>query len=183
MAFFPVLLALTILTAVVITVPQLATIAAISIIGLPIALALWTAPSLLLSCIAFLIVFRFSPFRGPRRVFLSIAFVSATLALLLLILTLPLHVEARAWISDDLNRVSLPLNPRTIAFRQAESDRCDEFCILVLLAGSVEKVIVARTIPGHTEVEPQQSAKSFWFEKRPICPAAQEKLKCASSAS
>lgn len=175
-AFFPVLLALIILTILVIHIPQLVTITAISIIGLPIALALWAAPSLLLSCIVFLIIFRFLPFRGPRRVFLSVALVPATLALLPLILTLPLYLEAREWISDDLNRVSLPLNSRTIAFRQSEGDRCDEFCILVLLAGSVEKVIVARTIPGEKELEPQQSANAFRFERRPVCPVAQEKF-------
>ncbi|MFJ1310218.1 hypothetical protein [Agrobacterium tumefaciens] len=175
-AFFPVLLALVILTILVVNIPQLVTIAAISIIGLPIALALWAAPSLLLSCIVFLIIFRFLPFRGPRRVFLSVALVPTTLALLPLILTLPLYLEAREWVSDDLNRVSLPLNSRTIAFRQAEGDRCDEFCILVLLAGSVEKVIVARTIPGQMELEPQQSANAFRFERRPVCPVAQGKF-------
>lgn len=175
-AFFPVLLALTALTIFVINFPQLATIAAISIIGLPIALVLWAAAPLLFICIVFLIIFRFLPLRGPRRALLSIAFVPATLALLPLILTLPLYVEAREWISDDLNRVSLPLNSRTIALRQAESDRCDEFCIRALLAGSVEKVIVARTIPGQMELQIQQSANAFRFERRPVCPVAQEKF-------
>ncbi|WP_312361271.1 hypothetical protein [Agrobacterium sp.] len=174
-AFFPVLLALTLLTIAVITFPELAMIAAISIVGIPIALAMWAAPSLLLICVLFLIIYRFVPLHGLHRVFLSIALVLTTLSLVPLLLNLPIHMQAREWIAGDLNNIVLPLNARVIGIRQTENE-CDEFCIRALLTGTADKIIVTRTDMENEEADPQRRAIAFRFERRPACPEIKEKF-------
>lgn len=174
-AFFPVLLALTLLTTAVIAFPELAMIAAISIVGIPIAIAMWVAPSLLLMCVLFLVIYRFVPLQGPRRVFLSIALVPAMLALTPFLLNLPVYMQAREWIEGDLNNIVLPLNARVIGVRQTENE-CDEFCVRALLTGTADKIIVMRTVRGNEEPDPQRRAIAFGFERRSACPEIKAKF-------
>ena len=169
------LIATGIAAAITMLMPSLVMVAAISIIGLPIALALYVAPLVFL--------FSLGTWLVGRRLNLGTAgyFIGAGVTLIALMLppwfvNTRLEERAAALIAEDTDKVSKPLRAKIIAVRSdkpvsANRDEaaCDGLCMRALLNGVAERVLVAR----HAATEPPDAtaqAVSFRFEKRAECP-------------
>ncbi|WP_455273231.1 hypothetical protein [Rhizobium herbae] len=169
---------LVVLTAVALAVPQLSILAAMTGIGIPIALGIWFAPALLLILFLFLLIKELFPSRLPGRTFVALALALVVLALPPLVLNIKIDSQAKTWIADDRNDLVLPLKVRVIAVRQA-MDRypkkgtieCDGFCMHALLTGTAEKVLLAQAEKAAAQPRQQETAIAFRFEKRGSCPA------------
>ncbi len=174
------LLILAILSALVIIGPELGMIAAISVIGIPLAIAYWAIPALFMVLLIIRILYLFLPLQGAAALLLAIAACAVLLAVPPFLINGKIKSSAYAYVAQDHNELMLPITAKSIAVRRAlrfdkATTRCDGFCMHALLTGTAEKVLVVDTKTIDQPINLDELAEEFSLEKRSICPQMQLK--------
>ncbi|NNF80814.1 MAG: hypothetical protein HKN05_22560, partial [Rhizobiales bacterium] len=170
-----VLLVLGILSLVVLALPDLGMLAAMTIIGLPLAIAYWAIPAIFLVTLVAYLIHRVLPLSGKLAVTASVVLAVAALALPPFVLNSAIHRQAASFAAGDLNKLSLPLTAHSIASREKfrfrkGATKCDGFCLHSLLTGTAKRFLVAHSDTPYGEVSPDQDAIAFQLERRQDCP-------------
>ena len=163
------------LSLVVLALPEIGLLAALTFIGLPVALAYWAVPAVfLISLIAYLL-FRVLPVRGKTGAFVSLIAALMVLAVPPFFLNAPIHQKAAAFVAGDLERLRKPVTARSIASRERFRfgrgvTRCNGFCLHALLTGTAERFLIANTRDPHGALSLEDEAIEFRLERRDTCP-------------
>ena len=157
--------------------PSIVIVAMISIVGIPLGLALMVAPTLFLIALGASVGRRYA-----GRETLGPALAGAGIALMMLAGGAAYFngrlertvAELRAGDHDDLRR---PLRAKTLALvrrgalgRSKGTSDCDGLCQRLLLSGAVERVLVAALARDGLEWTPSLAARSFRLDDRETCP-------------
>lgn len=157
--------------------PDLAFTAAITIIGLPIAVALVLAPGLFpIVAIVWLAYRLFGLHRTPFGGVIALPIALSILAIPALILNPVLGARVDAFLADDHDDLKLPLKARTIAVRKKQDVdgihlSCGGFCLHALLTGAAERIILLNEEDSSSSPDPESRGRSFHIERRSKCPA------------
>lgn len=164
-----------VLSLVALAVPWLGTLAAITFVGLPLALAYWAMPAVFLVCLIAYLINRVLPVPGKAGALVSLAAATAVLAIPPYLLNGPIHRKAASFAAGDLDALQLPIGARSIASREnfrfaKETTQCDGFCLHALLTGTAERFLVANTDTPHDDIAPDQEAIEFRLQRMETCP-------------
>jgi hypothetical protein len=164
-------------SAIVLGVPALTVIAMISIIGLPLAIAMMLTPTVFLVCLGASCGTLVAPQAHPRS-----AWAGAGLSLVLLA-GLAAHANSRLeasvadFLGGDHDELTRPLDARTLAIVHTETPRwprgktrCDALCQRLLVGGTVKRVLVLELERGSSEWTGATRARSYRLERRSKCP-------------
>lgn len=161
--------------AVTLFLPEVATIAAISIIGLPIAIALLVAPLVFLVSFGAWLVGR--RMRNVTGYVLGAGVTLIVLAIPASVINRGLEDRAAAFVADDKDGLAKRFSARAIAVRSErplpsgdDEAACDGFCMRVLMTGTASQVLfVSQDL--NRPLDPAMPALSFRMERRAQCPA------------
>ncbi len=164
-----------VLSLVVLAVPGFGALVALTLIGLPLAVAYWATPAVFMLCLIAYVINRILPLAGKTGAALSLVAAAATLAVPPYLLNGPVHRNAASLAAGDLDALQLPITARSIASRQnfrfgKEVTQCGGFCLHVLLTGTADRFLVADTDTPHGDIAPDQEAIEFRLERRDACP-------------
>jgi hypothetical protein len=178
LAWSTVLIALGIAAAITMLAPAFATVAAITIIGLPIALFLMAAPLLFMLALGTLLIGRKLDASRPAYI-AGFAAAAIILAIPPTIANRALEKDARALVADDRDDGTKPAPGGVFGLRYASMPHfdekavfCDGLCQRLLLNGVASRVLVA-TDDLAAPLDPSLGADSFRMEKRASCPAVE----------
>jgi hypothetical protein len=171
-----VLIVLGVGAAITVLMPSIATIAAITIIGLPIAIYLMLAPLLFLLALGTFVIGR----KLGGSMFAYVAGIAASV----FILALPpffanraLENEAQLLIAGDLDDATKPSSGIVVGLRYADAQHfpkdalsCDGLCQRLLLNGVASQVLVISQDIGRVP-DRDQILDAFRMDKRNSCPA------------
>lgn len=169
-------------TAVTLLMPSLALVAAITIIGIPIALFMAAAPGLFLFALMVLAIRR--PMIGHWY-----ATYAAGCAALFILGVIPqifndrLDRQVAELVAGDHAEFQGPLRTKVLAVRSDQQfggdgrngPACDDFCQRALLNGQVDRLLYVTTKDIAGPVDPRSEARSFRMERRDECPAVDVK--------
>ena len=169
------LLVLGVLSLIVLALPWIGVLAAITVIGLPLALAYWATPAVFVLALTAYLIHRVLPLSGKTGAIASVMMALAVLAILPYVLNGAIHRKAVSFAASDLDKLQRPVSARTIAsrenFRFAKGvTQCDGFCLHSLLTGAAERFLVADTDRPYGDVLPNEEAIEFRLERREVCP-------------
>lgn len=170
--------ALGVLSLLVLALPELGMIAAITFIGLPLAAVYWAIPAVFLITALSYPIYRAMPVKGKTGMAASVLGALVCLAVLAQLLNRGIHSDAQSYAGDDHNNLVLPISAETIAVRTNGRPRhnresytlCDGFCLHALLTGSAKRITMALTKNMHAEIDPAMQGMQYWIEKRDKCP-------------
>jgi hypothetical protein len=161
--------------AVTLLAPTLVILVAITVIGIPIAIALAFAPLVFMVSLGSVLLHRVLNVGAMGYVIGA----GATLLLLSVppyFINADLSHRASQLVADDRDTFSPPLKAGTIAIRQdregwfqRDETRCGGLCMLLLLDGYASRVITV-TEGVTTDIDPQRKVLSFRMERRDRCP-------------
>lgn len=161
--------------AVTLLAPTLVILVAITVIGIPIAIALAFAPLVFMVSLGSALLHRVLNVGAMGYVIGA----GATLLLLSVppyFINADLSHRASQLVADDRDTFSPPLKAGTIAIRQdregwfqRDETRCGGLCMLLLLDGYASRVITV-TEGVTTDIDPQRKVLSFRMERRDRCP-------------
>ncbi|MEZ5812389.1 MAG: hypothetical protein R3D45_13335 [Rhizobiaceae bacterium] len=172
---------------IALVLPEIGTVAAITIIGLPLAIVYWALPALFLVALIAFGISRVLPLRNGA------ALIAVSLAASLLLLAVPPSIinigidnEAAAIVAGDRSKLALPLRARAIAFRQPaararlrEADEgystCNQFCIHALLNGVADRFLIVNVKDPHAAIALNEPAVEYTLRKMPACPPVRYK--------
>lgn len=164
--------------AITLFAPSVVIVAAITIIGLPLAFALMLAP------LAFIV--SFGSWLIGRAIMLGRTGYAIGFGAMLLVLAVPPYIingkleeRVASLVAQDLDTLSTPLHAKVIAVRSDKPLRfsegemaCDGFCMRVLMNGVAERVLfVSQDL--NEPLNAVTPARSFRLEKRVECPAVE----------
>ena len=162
--------------AITVFAPVLVTVAAISIIGLPIAIALLFAPLVFSVSLGGWAISR-SFNMGAGGFVLGAVLTLAGLAVPAYVINATLDVRVADLIHDDHDAIVKPLPARVIAVRNdkrpwfnKDETKCDGFCMRALMNGVAERMLFVEQ-DLNLPLDPAMTAQSFRMEKRAQCPA------------
>jgi hypothetical protein len=156
--------------------PQAAVIAFVSIIGLPLGVALMLAPGVFLVLLVARLLFGRLGLEGRRGAFMALAGALVCLAIPAGISNALLQRRAAEVRSGDLDRLTRPLVADTIAVRRKlrvgrDENPCDDFCQRALLIGTARRVIMFPGADIATAPNAEAEGDAFRLERRASCPA------------
>jgi len=162
--------------AITLLAPSVVIVAAITIIGLPIALALMLAPLVFIVSVGSWLVGRALKL-GATGYALGAGASLLALAVPPAIINATLEERAAAMVAQDLDVLSKPLRASVIAVRNDKTQWagrreavCDGFCMRALMNGAAERVLfVSQDL--NDALDQTMPARSFRLEKRAECPA------------
>lgn len=167
--FIRVLLIITgILSLVVITIPELGIIPLITVIGIPLAYLYWAIPGFFLGLLIFTVFRGVLPFRGFPSLFMSSLLTLAVLQFGASLINNRILADVNALQTGDVNRISLPLSTRVIAYRSVEKG-CDVFCVNALLSGAADRFLVLRWDASEPNIVPDTIVRSYQFKRQAAC--------------
>lgn len=161
--------------AITVFAPTFVIVVAITIIGIPLAVALAFAPLVFMVSLGSVLLHRVLNVGAMGYVIGA----GATLLLLSLppyFINASLSARMAQLVAEDRDTLSPPLKAGTIAIRQdregwfqRDETRCSGLCMLMLLDGHASRVI---TLVGDvtSDIDPQRKALSFRMERRERCP-------------
>lgn len=156
--------------------PALVTVAAISIVGLPLAIALLFAPLAFCVSLGGWVAHRIFNM-GSAGFLLGAALTLAGLAVPAYLINTTLDARVAALVQDDRDAIVTPLHARVIAVRSFKHEwfnkdetRCNGFCMRALMNGVAERVLFIEQ-DLNQPLDPAMPAQSFRIEKRTECPA------------
>ena len=158
--------------------PSVVIVAAITIIGLPLAFALMLAP------LAFIV--SFGSWLIGRAIMLGRTGYAIGFGAMLLALAVPPYIingklegSVAALVAQDLDTLSKPLHAKVIAVRSdralpfsRDETACDGFCMRALMNGAAERILFVNQ-DLNEPLSTQMPARSFRLEKRAECPAVE----------
>lgn len=167
--------------------PGIGTIAAITIIGLPLAIIFWALPALFLVALIGFGVSRVLPLRN--KVAVAVLSLAASLLLLAIppsIVNIGIENEASTLVAGDRDELAPPLEVRAIAFRepgwrlrQRDADKgyssCNQFCIHALLNGVADRFLVVNVKDPHAAIALDEPAVEYALREMPECPPVKYK--------
>lgn len=169
---------LTIVTGVTLTNPVLPLLAMLTVIGIPVAIFMMAAPTLLIFLSLSGVVYWAT---GQRKISLVIGCVVALVVMAIppLLIDARLDAQRTALILHDHNDLNPPIKHQVIAIRanfvsSASNTRvptCEDFCLRALLTGLSAQVIELQTDIVPEEINPLRLAPSFRMERRKNCPS------------
>ncbi|WP_312365967.1 hypothetical protein [Ensifer sp.] len=167
---------LTIVAVLALKVPGIGILAALSIVGLPIAVLFWAAPALLLVSFTLVLVYRLAPAGKSLKIVLACVATAALFALPAALLNWRIENDVEAIAAADRNEITAPVTARAIAVRRwsnfdRQTTKCDGFCLHALLSGSADRVLVVAVKNLFAEPRLDESAIEFRLENRSICPS------------
>ena len=169
-----ILLVLGVLSLIVLALPWIGVLAAITVIGLPLALAYWATPAVFVLALTAYLIHRVLPLSGKTGAIASVMMALAVLAILPYVLNGAIHRKAVSFAAGDLDKLQRPVTARTIAsrenFRFAKGvTQCDGFCLHSLLTGAAERFLVADTDRPYGDVLPNERRSSFgWSDGKSV---------------
>ncbi len=174
-AFLWYFIALTIVAVLALKLPIFGLVAALSIIGFPIAILFWAAPALLLVSLTFVLVYRLAPAGKSLKIVLACVATAALFALPAALLNWRIENDVEAIAAADHNEITAPVTARAIAVRKwnnfdRQTTQCDGFCLHALLSGSADRVLVVPVKIPLPEPRLDEKAIEFRLENRSICP-------------
>lgn len=155
--------------------PQMAIVAAMSIVGIPIAILMALIPPVFL----FVLLTWAISFRIPARLawLTSPLIAAALLAVPPFLINRSMDQTTTALVSGDHDQVLRPFQTGTLAVRSDRSvfwtktqTHCDDFCMRALLTGSVQRIMVLDYDKEMPEVDFSATARTFHMEHRASCP-------------
>ena len=157
--------------------PELAIVAAISIIGIPIALFLAMAPGLF---IIFFFPHLISKFLGGGWISVGVGLVVTlgVLAIVPYIANMPLEKRAIELVATDHDSLTPPIAVGILGVRSTnglmgfgrDTTPCDEFCARALLNGQTKQLLFSVDRDTNAVFDLNAKAVSFRMEDRPQCP-------------
>jgi hypothetical protein len=164
-------------SAITLFAPIVATIAATTVIGIPIALALMVAPVVfMMSLGSFIIGHTLMMGRAGYLIGAGVALV--VLALPPLYFNAQLEERAASLVEKDRDTLKRPLRAKTLAVRRDDNRfsrheaACDGVCMRALLNGVAMRFLYVEQ-DVTMDLDPTTEARSYRFERRSSCPALQ----------
>lgn len=163
--------------AITLLAPSVVYIAAITIIGIPIAIALLLAPLVFIVSLGAWFIGRALKF-GVAGYAIGAAIVLLGLAVPPSIINAGLEQRAAAFVADDRDTLGKPLRAKVIAVRSDTArfgrgvTACDGFCMRALMNGVAEQVLFVQQ-DVNAPLDPAMAALSFRLEKRAACPTVE----------
>jgi hypothetical protein len=162
--------------AITLLAPEIVVIAAISIIGIPIAVVMGLAPALALFLGLIMVIRRLLP--GNRyATFAGVLGAAGVMLVVPIIFNEKLERRIEDYIKDDRSTFSGPLRARTLAVRSnslmtlnRDEIACDYFCQRMMLNAQVERLLYVSTRNLADSLDPNAQAQSFRMERRAECP-------------
>ncbi|PAQ00026.1 hypothetical protein LRP31_18240 [Mesorhizobium mediterraneum] len=155
--------------------PQIAIVAAISIVGIPLALLMALIPPVFL----FLLLTWAISFGVPGRLnwLTSPLIAVALLAVPPFLINRSMDRTTMALVSGDNDRIVRPFRAETLAVRSDRTafwtktqTRCDDFCMRALLTRSARRIMVMSYPAEMPEPDFSSIARTFHMERRASCP-------------
>ncbi len=155
-----------------------AMVAAISIIGLPIAIVMAAVPTFALVIVAWRLSYRALAAAGLRSLIASALLATLALALPPAIYNGRLDAKARLLVAEDRQGPS-PVSPgTTVGLRPSHATRpttCDDLCRRLLLTGAAARVVVSEATYAAGPPDPAAGAIAFRLETTGgVCPDVKE---------
>lgn len=153
--------------------PELALVAALTIIGLPLAALMAVIPAIFFLLLLVRIGTHLLPAAG---------WIGGVLAAAAIVTAIPwwansiLDERAKALAAGDVNVLLRPFAAKIVAvvtppgYWNNRETECDDFCLRALLSGELEKVLVVMTKRFDVLPDPASVVLSFHQEQRDICP-------------
>ena len=163
--------------------PELGTIAAITIIGLPLAAMYWAMPAIMLVIGMAWLIHRFLPHFLPARPVIAIAVSLALLAVPPFVVNPRIERDARALTAGDHDDIRLPLDAGSIALRPSNWRNlrrdfddgytvCNQLCLHALLNGSADRFLISTQADPHTAISAAKPAIEYRLQKSTSCEPA-----------
>jgi hypothetical protein len=166
-----------VVAAIVLAAPALTVVAMISVVGIPLALAMMAVPTLFCIVALAYALQKLHGREGPVAVAASIAGALLLLAGMAGFANSRLDRSAEEYLEGDLDTLEKPLRARSIGLVDLDGfgwskgeTRCDELCQRLLLSGAAERVLVADRKRGDDGWSAETPAFAFHFEPRASCP-------------
>jgi hypothetical protein len=166
-----------IVAAIVMAAPALTVVALISIVGLPLGIAMMATPTLFCIVALAYALQKLHGRDGPVAVAASMTGALVLLAGIAGFANSLLDRRAQEYLEGDLDTLERPLRAKSIGLVDLDSlrwskgeTRCDELCQRLLLSGAAERVLVADRKPGDVGWSGETPAFAFRFEPRASCP-------------
>lgn len=156
---------------VTLAMPMLLLLLAITIVGIPVALALMAAPTLLM----FVLLARLlHTALGSDRTALIFAAIGALVAMAIppFVINQRIERDVATLVAGDHDHVARPFAARTLAVRlplDRSGMSCDDFCRRALLNRQVERFLAS--IGAEGPIDPNARATSYRLERGASCPA------------
>ncbi|MEM1377014.1 MAG: hypothetical protein AAGG69_06465 [Pseudomonadota bacterium] len=164
------------IAAVTLLVPSISFTAFVSIIGVPVAVAMWVALALFWVLIIAYGLYRLLP--GKNRVTAGLSFVLTLVLLAAVPFVLNRFVDGRTqqFLVDDINAVQQPVDARVLVLRERYLRRADEacgnVCLHALLSGTAQRVIQVDSDRPRAASFGDEVGTAFYMERRDACPDA-----------
>jgi len=156
---------------IALAIPAVTLFLMLTVIGIPVAIALMAAPTLFLT--AALTKFFYQPAkRLPRGVAIAVLLAIGVLAAVPVPFNTALELRARKYVAGDHDELHRPFVSKVVAIRRDGTYRtsdppCDGFCKRALINGIVDRVLVQTIDPNRPMSD---IAASYRLEKRDTCP-------------
>ncbi len=158
--------------------PSLGMLAAITVIGLPIAVLYWAFPALFLVYLIAYCIYHLLPVRGVIAGGVALVITLILLGIPPLLLNGSMENLARSYVANDKDMANAPLNVETIAVRQNlrffrqrdDYTLCDGFCLHALLSGAASNVVIHHTKTPHAPLDVSAEGTLYRLERRASCP-------------
>lgn len=173
-----ILICLGILALVASVAPGLGVLPAITVIGLPIAIAYWALPAVFVVYLISYLLFRFLPFGGMAGVIVSLVIALILLAVPPFLVNGKIERIASSYVAGDQDNLVQPIKAKTIAVRHNargvrrddKYTQCDGFCLHALLTGTASRVIIHQTSAPHEPLDINAEGIEYRLERRASCP-------------
>lgn len=166
-----------VVAAIVLVAPALTVVAMISVVGIPLALAMMAAPTLFCVVALAYALQKLHGRDGPAAVAASMAGALVLMAGLAGFANSRLDRSAEEYLEGDLDTLERPLRAKSIglvdldALRWSKGEtRCDELCQRLLLSGAAGHVLVADLAHGNKSWSGDTPAFAYRIEPRASCP-------------
>lgn len=161
---------------VVLLFPALVVITLISVIGIPLGLALMACPFLFTVLALASVVHRLHGRDGPLAVSASLGAALLLLAAVAGLANTRLDRRADELLAGDVDALDKPLRVETLGLVEFDhrwsrgQTRCGELCQLLLLSGDARRVIAVEKKYGDTEWGEDTPGLAYRLEERAVCP-------------
>jgi hypothetical protein len=172
------LILLGVLSLVVLALPWLGTIAAVSVIGIPIAIAYWAIPAIFLVALIVYCLARLLPLPTPAALVGASILCGLILAVPPFVLNKVTEAEAVSQTLGDVDRLQIPHKVDVIGVvqrtfptnRNNPRTTCDGFCLHALLSQTASEVLIANEVGRVVTFSTSQPATGYRLERRAQCP-------------
>jgi hypothetical protein len=173
---FLILITLSVLSAICLTMPSLTFVLMITMIGIPIAIAILLSPPILIFYAP--AYFGANFIGGWKGAFVGTALCSVLFAIPPAVVNWSQISLAYQLIKEDRDHLVRPVKPKVIAVRSQRNptrgqtdELCDDFCLRALISGAADQFLIFHEQDSDKAVNSATQALSFRIDRRLKCPA------------